>query len=413
MIKKVLFFLFSLTLLASFFVNNPTPAAAFDGCSVVGPHSATRTLADGSPAPADDTDKFIQLKIDSANQLGQDPVYVRLKPVISGVDRFDSTITDRDGRAIRFTPSADGIITIPKLNSTAQTDYDRPPFKAGETYTLTVTLPDDGFPTEWCQATFKVGGADTDPGSDNYCEVSYTTDQNDYTKPNTHVGIKVKFAPGANNTNDADTHRVIIKSKYDEKKFVANTLELKNGTWFVPIEPAAATYSMTVREFAKDSLVQLTDEDGKRCETEWPFKIDTEANGGGYECSRDTTGCEYTNIKPNQSLSQPCDSEISSDWSKEKGCLRIKTALGTIGTEAPEFVRWVLGFVLGISGGIVLIIIIITGYRLMTSQGDPEKVKNAKDALTAAIVGLLFIIFSLVILQFITADILQLPGFGG
>ena len=48
----------------------------------------------------------------------------------------------------------------------------------------------------------------------------------------------------------------------------------------------------------------------------------------------------------------------------------------------------------------------------MTSQGDPEKVKNARDQLTAAIVGLLFIIFSLALLELITRDILGLPGFG-
>ena len=48
----------------------------------------------------------------------------------------------------------------------------------------------------------------------------------------------------------------------------------------------------------------------------------------------------------------------------------------------------------------------------MTSSGDPEKVKNARDQLAAAVVGLLFIIFSLVILELITKDVLGLPGFG-
>jgi hypothetical protein len=47
----------------------------------------------------------------------------------------------------------------------------------------------------------------------------------------------------------------------------------------------------------------------------------------------------------------------------------------------------------------------------MTSQGDPEKVKEARESITAAVAGLLVIIFSIVLLQLITVDILHLPGF--
>ena len=47
----------------------------------------------------------------------------------------------------------------------------------------------------------------------------------------------------------------------------------------------------------------------------------------------------------------------------------------------------------------------------MTSAGDPDKVKEAREAIMAAIIGIAFIVFALVILQFITINILQLPGF--
>ena len=116
-----------------------------------------------------------------------------------------------------------------------------------------------------------------------------------------------------------------------------------------------------------------------------------------------------TSVVTNTPLSRPCS---DANYSDEEGCKRIVTAFGPVSTGANAFTRWVLGFVLSISGGLVILIIIISGYRLMTSQGDPEKVKNARDQLTAAIVGLLFIIFSLVILELITRDILGLPGFG-
>jgi uncharacterized membrane protein YqhA len=67
---------------------------------------------------------------------------------------------------------------------------------------------------------------------------------------------------------------------------------------------------------------------------------------------------------------------------------------------------------LGISGGIALILIIISGYKFMVSQGNPEATKAATEQLTSAIIGLLFIIFSFVILQIVGVNILRIPGFG-
>ncbi len=81
---------------------------------------------------------------------------------------------------------------------------------------------------------------------------------------------------------------------------------------------------------------------------------------------------------------------------------------------SPEkFVGTLFGIILGLSGGIALILIIVSGYNLMFSQGNAEKVQGARETLTSAIVGLLFIILSLVILQVIGVDILHIPGIGG
>ena len=67
--------------------------------------------------------------------------------------------------------------------------------------------------------------------------------------------------------------------------------------------------------------------------------------------------------------------------------------------------------VLGLSGGILVVLIIINGYKLMASQGDPEKIKEAREGIIAAIAGILMIIFSLSLLTLLTRDILGLPGF--
>jgi hypothetical protein len=104
-------------------------------------------------------------------------------------------------------------------------------------------------------------------------------------------------------------------------------------------------------------------------------------------------------INPNNGTATNCSGS---------GC---QTAVGNVPTNAGGFAQKLFAVLLSISGGIALILIIISGYRLMTSRGNPEQVQAAKEQLTAAIVGLLFVIFSLVVLQTIGVNILNLPGF--
>lgn len=92
-------------------------------------------------------------------------------------------------------------------------------------------------------------------------------------------------------------------------------------------------------------------------------------------------------------------------------CESVSTGLGNIKTDPFQLVKSIMSVMLSLAGGIAVILIIISGYRLMTSQGNPEAVQGAREQLTSAIVGFLFIIFSLVILQVIGVDILHIPGF--
>ncbi|MEO0132994.1 MAG: pilin [candidate division WOR-3 bacterium] len=55
-------------------------------------------------------------------------------------------------------------------------------------------------------------------------------------------------------------------------------------------------------------------------------------------------------------------------------------------------------------------LVVINGYRMMTSQGDPNKLQNAKEGLTSAIIGILFImlavsILRVIIMSMITGDV--------
>jgi hypothetical protein len=96
---------------------------------------------------------------------------------------------------------------------------------------------------------------------------------------------------------------------------------------------------------------------------------------------------------------------------KGEGDFACQTAIGAIATSASGFAQSALQLFLAIGGLILLFTLILNGYKFMTSQGDKEKVQEARESITAAIVGLGVVIFAVVILQFITIDILHLPGF--
>ena len=62
-------------------------------------------------------------------------------------------------------------------------------------------------------------------------------------------------------------------------------------------------------------------------------------------------------------------------------------------------------------GGIVLLKTLAAAFQLTTSKGDPKATEEAKNKITAAVSGLLFIIFSMVLLKTIGITVLQIPGF--
>lgn len=95
---------------------------------------------------------------------------------------------------------------------------------------------------------------------------------------------------------------------------------------------------------------------------------------------------------------------------KNGKCNQVTTALGAFKVDPGTVVGSIFGILLSLSGGIAVVIIIISGYKIMFSHADPEKLKEARESLTSAIIGLLFIIFSVAILRVIGVTLLHIPG---
>lgn len=90
----------------------------------------------------------------------------------------------------------------------------------------------------------------------------------------------------------------------------------------------------------------------------------------------------------------------------------INTAIGCIPfNDQNALVGFILRWAIGIAGGIAFLLILIAGFQIISSRGDPKRLQAGQELMTSAIAGILLLIFSLVILRIIGFDILQIGAF--
>jgi len=95
----------------------------------------------------------------------------------------------------------------------------------------------------------------------------------------------------------------------------------------------------------------------------------------------------------------------------------LQTAIGCVNgilsKAGPEqFLAFILRWAIGVGSGIAFLLILYSGFMIMTSTGNPERLKAGQELLTSAIAGIILLIFSVFILRFIGIDILGLGAFG-
>ena len=120
------------------------------------------------------------------------------------------------------------------------------------------------------------------------------------------------------------------------------------------------------------------------------------------DCSSSTNKCY-----PGHGCASPSATEDNITCESGSG---VQTALGCIPTEPMDLVKWLFPYLLGFGGLAAFGLIVFSGFQLMTSSGDPQKIQGAKETITSAVTGLIFIILSLFLLRLIGVDILGLPG---
>lgn len=90
----------------------------------------------------------------------------------------------------------------------------------------------------------------------------------------------------------------------------------------------------------------------------------------------------------------------------------ISTAIGCVPTDPQVLIQNLFRIAIGAGGAIALLLMVGGAFTMITSAGNPDAVKKGHEAFTSAIIGLLIVVSSVLLLQIIGVDILQIPGFG-
>lgn len=95
----------------------------------------------------------------------------------------------------------------------------------------------------------------------------------------------------------------------------------------------------------------------------------------------------------NEFNKEACKTITDAEQRAAAGCTESRTAGGVAGN--------VINTVLGVLAVVAVIAIILGALQYMTSQGDPQKVKTAKNTITYAVMGLVIAILAFAIVNFV------------
>lgn len=73
-------------------------------------------------------------------------------------------------------------------------------------------------------------------------------------------------------------------------------------------------------------------------------------------------------------------------------------------------IKDMLTFSIGTIGGVALPLILFGAFTVSTSASNPERLKLGQEVITAAVSGLIFVVFSVSLLEFVGVDVLKIPG---
>jgi hypothetical protein len=137
------------------------------------------------------------------------------------------------------------------------------------------------------------------------------------------------------------------------------------------------------------------------------FCTDTAVNGTRCCLQTDASPVCYTGLNttpvPAWKDIAFCGQDIKKGANTAIGCFDVINFKNSISL----LLQWATGIV----GGIFLLMLIFAGFTIATAAGDPKKITAGREMLTSAITGIILIVISITLLNFIGAFVLNLTGF--
>lgn len=76
----------------------------------------------------------------------------------------------------------------------------------------------------------------------------------------------------------------------------------------------------------------------------------------------------------------------------------------TVGTDLADYVKYVFSWALGVAGLTALLFLVYGGFKYLTSAGNPSQIRNAKDWIFSALLGMIILFSSFLILNTIDSE---------
>lgn len=94
------------------------------------------------------------------------------------------------------------------------------------------------------------------------------------------------------------------------------------------------------------------------------------------------------------------------------GCIQTNTGGFTSSGAVASVAQPILNIIFSFASGIAFLYLLYGGYLILTSQADPERLDHGKRVVTGAIVGIIFTLSSVLIINLLANGVLRIPGFG-
>jgi len=127
--------------------------------------------------------------------------------------------------------------------------------------------------------------------------------------------------------------------------------------------------------------------------------------------------CLYPSINPDPAVGDSLKIDPTSGLAPTPYFGQQYTFLGCLSTGAGSLTKnsgvlqIILKTIFSIIGGIAFLYLLYGAFILATSQNDPEKLNYGKRLIYGAIIGLIFSLTSVLLINFMASQILKIPGF--